>query len=115
MKAVLRCAAALAGDPVVNRAGEELGVLEHMILDLARGRLVYAIVARGGVLGLGDRLYAVPWSALERDALRDCFVADLDPAHLDAAPWFDPRHWPEMDDEWARRVHAHYGKEAYIL
>ena len=115
MKSLLRCAAALAGDLVVDRAGQDLGVMEHLIFDLARGRLVYAIVARGGVMGLGDRLYAVPWSALERDALRDCFVADLDPAQLDSGPSFDPGEWPEMDADWARRVHAHYGKEAYIL
>ncbi len=115
MNTLLRCAAALAGDPVVNRAGQELGVVEHVMLDLARGRLAYAIVARGGVLGLGERLYAVPWCALERDALRDCFVADVDPAHLDAAPSFDSRAWPVMDAEWRRRVHAHFGMEAYTV
>ncbi len=115
MERLLRCAAALSGDPVVSRAGHALGVVEHVMLDLVRGRLAFAIVARGGVLGIGERLYAVPWSALERDALRDCFVADVDPARLDAAPSFDARAWPVMDADWALRVQAHFGKEAYTL
>ncbi len=99
----------------MSRTGQDLGFVEHVMLDLARGRMVYAIVARGGVLGIGERLYAVPWSALEHDTARECFIADVDPARLDAAPSFDSRTWPVMDSDWALRVHTHFGKEAYTL
>ena len=104
----LRACGTLPGDPVVNRDGVELGVLEHVMLDVAGGRIAYAVIARGGVLGIGERLYAVPWHAVRRDARSHCFVVDIEPAALDAAPSFDRHHWPAMDAEWAARVGSHF-------
>jgi sporulation protein YlmC with PRC-barrel domain len=98
----------LPGDPVVNGDGVELGVLEHLMLDVAGGRIAYAVVARGGVLGIGERLYAVPWSRVRRDAASCCFVVDIEPEKLDAAPSFERRQWPVMDAQWSERVHAHF-------
>ena len=99
----------LPGDPVVNREGVELGVLEHVMLDVQGGRIAYAVVARGGVLGIGERLYAVPWQLVRRDAASCCFVVDIAPEALDAAPSFERRQWPVMDSDWSERVHAHFG------
>lgn len=73
---VIACEA-LVDAPVVNRDGEELGTLARVMLDLAAGRVAYALVAHGGVLGLGERLFAVPWQSLEHDAGADCFVLDM--------------------------------------
>lgn len=105
----------LTGDPVVNGDGVELGVLEHLMLDVAAGRIAYAVVARGGVLGIGERLYAIPWPLLRRDAGTCCFVADLEPEALDAAPSFERRQWPVMDGAWSERVHAHFGASSRPL
>lgn len=104
----LRACANLAGDPVVNTRGVELGVLEHVMLDVCAGRIVYAVLARGGVFGIGERLYAVPWHAVRRDLQSECFVVDIDPESLDAAPSFDRHHWPSMDGEWKQRVQAFF-------
>jgi sporulation protein YlmC with PRC-barrel domain len=106
----LRACATLAGDPVVNPAGVELGVLEHVMLDVDGGRIAYAVLARGGVFGIGERLYAVPWNAIRRDVQSECFVVDIDPESLDAAPSFDRHHWPSMDAEWMDRVHSHFAR-----
>lgn len=106
----LRACANLAGDPVVNAHGVELGVLEHVMLDVGAGRIAYAVLARGGVFGIGERLYAVPWHAVRRDLQSECFVVDIDPAALDAAPSFDRDHWPAMDAEWKNRVHAFFAE-----
>jgi len=70
----------LAGNAVVNRDDEELGTLAHIMLDVPGGRIAYAVLGCGGVFGIGERLHAVPWSALELDPERQCFV-------LDAGPW----------------------------
>ena len=104
----LRACASLAGDPVVNGQGVELGVLEHVMLDVREGRIAYAVLARGGVFGIGERLYAVPWRAVRRDLQSECFVIDIDPETLDAAPSFDRHHWPAMDRAWRDRVHGHF-------
>ena len=98
----------LPGDPVVNEEGVELGILEHLMLDVAAGRIAYAVVARGGVLGIGEKLYAVPWAKVKRDAASCCFVIDITPEAFDAAPCFERRQWPVMDAAWAARMHAHF-------
>ena|SRR5438034_6056007 len=105
---------ALAGDCVINAAGEELGTLEHIIVDVPRGKIAYAIVGRGGVFGIGARLFAVPWNALTRDPGRQCFILDISRERLDGAPGFDRDHWPEMDDpRWARDIHDYYSTRPY--
>ena len=104
----LKACGTLPGDPVVNRRGVELGILEHVMLDVAAGRIAYAVIARGGVLGIGERLYAVPWRFVRRDAVAHCFVVDIEPDALDAAPSFDRHHWPAMDAAWAERIRGHF-------
>jgi hypothetical protein len=94
---------ALPDYEVVNDAGERLGTLEHLMLDVAGGRIAYGVLSRGGVLGLGARLFAVPWSALTLDAQRKRFLLDIAVERLRQAPGFDREHWPEMADPLFRR------------
>ena len=108
----LRACTTLAGEPVVNAEGEALGVLEHVMLDVGAGRIAYAVLARGGVFGIGERLYAVPWHAVRHDVKSECFVIDIAPDRLDAAHSFDRHHWPAMDVEWTSRGHAHFATHA---
>jgi hypothetical protein len=97
------------GEVVVNRGDEELGQLEHIVVDAPSGRIAYAVLARGGVFGLGERFHAVPWNALEVDMDRHRLVLDIDKERLDAAPGFDDEHWPTMTDPaWAETIHAFY-------
>ena len=104
----------LAGDPVANSAGEELGHVAHVMIDVPSGRIAYAVVASGGVFGIGEKLFAVPWGALTLDAGRHCFLMEVARARFDAAPGFDKDHWPSMaDEDWARRVHDYYGVRRY--
>jgi sporulation protein YlmC with PRC-barrel domain len=68
---------ALVDAPVVNAAGDDLGRLAYVVLDVAEGRVAYAVLAHGGVLGLGEQLFAVPWKSLHLDEARECFVLDV--------------------------------------
>ena len=54
----------LSGDKVRNPEGEELGRLEDFVLDLGTGRIVYAVMSFGGIMGIGTKLFAIPPSAL---------------------------------------------------
>jgi sporulation protein YlmC with PRC-barrel domain len=104
----------LEGDRVVNRQGEELGDIHDIMIDVQRGRVAYAVMSRGGVLGVGDKLFAIPWHALTLDADRKCFVLDAPKERFDAAPGFDKDHWPSMADSgWAGQVHEFYGVRPY--
>jgi hypothetical protein len=53
-------AATLAGDSVVNAAGEDLGKIEAIMLDVTSGRIAYAVLSFGGFLGMGKKLFALP-------------------------------------------------------
>ena len=79
----------LAGDPVVDTRGRRLGVLAHVMIEVPRGRVAYAVLARGGVLGLGEKLHAIPWSALTLDVRTHRFVLDIEGERLDAMPAWD--------------------------
>ena len=104
----------LEGDRVVDRAGAELGIIEEIMIDVQRGTVAYAVMSCGGFMGLGDKLFAVPWHALTLDAERRCFVLDADRERLERAPGFDKDHWPAMaDDRWAAEVHDFYGVRPY--
>lgn len=104
----------LEDEKVVNTEGESLGKVRHIMLDVPRGRIAYAVLSFGGVLGVGDRLFAVPWAALQLDVDNKCFVLDVDKEVLDQAPGFDKDHWPAMaDPSWAAQIHSYYTTPLY--
>ena len=104
---VMACAT-LAGDGVVNRRGENLGRLDHVMIHVPSGRIAYGVLAHGGVLGIGEKLFAIPWDAFTLDAARQCFVIDVERERLERTPGFDRDHWPDMADPgWTNEARAH--------
>jgi hypothetical protein len=104
--------ATLPGETVIDRAGEVLGSLEHVLIDLPSGAITYGVLVRGGVFGLGERLHAFRWNAIRFEGERHRLVLDIDKAGLEAANGFDDDHWPAMTDAaWAAAadisVHKH--------
>ncbi len=107
-------AATLIDDDVVNASGEDLGKIEAIMLDVQSGRVAYAVLSFGGFLGMGTKLFAIPWSALTLDADEKRFVLDVSKDRLEKAPGFDKDHWPSMaDPRWATELHAYYGVTPY--
>ena len=60
---VLMRAGALIGYSVLNSHGEDLGKIEDIMLDTRGGRIAYAVLSYGSVLGVGGKMVAVPWDA----------------------------------------------------
>ncbi|AZW18693.1 PRC-barrel domain-containing protein [Bordetella hinzii] len=107
-------AGTLQDNDVYNSEGEMLGSIQDIMLDVPHGRIAYAVLSRGGVLGLGDKLYAIPWSALTLDTDRKCFVLDVSAERFKADKGFDKDNWPAMADEgWARQTYAYYEQPPY--
>jgi sporulation protein YlmC with PRC-barrel domain len=107
-------AGTLAGDRVRNAAGEDLGKVEEIMIDLASGRVAYVVVSFGGFLGIGDKLFAVPWRALRVDEGEHQFILDVDRKTLENAPGFDKDNWPDMaDPSFGAAIHEHYGRTPY--
>ena len=49
---------------VYNAANESLGKIEDIAVDPNAGKIRYAVLSFGGILGLGDKYFAVPWPKL---------------------------------------------------
>jgi len=102
----------LMGNDVYNKDGEDLGDIKEFMIDMATGRVKYAVLSFGGLLGMGDKLFAVPWSALALDTENKRFTLDVPKARLSDAPGFDKAHWPWMADvTWSAPLHKFYGTQ----
>ena len=99
-------ASTICGDTVVNGDGDNLGQIEELMIDLESGRVAYAVLSFGGFLGIGDKLFAIPFEALELDAENHRFVLDQPRERLEKAPGFDKSDWPDFAD-------ARFGKQVY--
>jgi hypothetical protein len=103
----------LVGNEVCNRAGMGLGEIKDIMIDMRSGRVSYAVLSFGAFMGIGGKLFAVPWAALTLDTDKKRFVLDVDKAQLDNAPGFDKHHWPDMaDPTWQAGIDRYYGVAA---
>lgn len=102
----------LKGMAVRNPAGENLGHLEEIMIDTNTGRIAYAVLAFGGFLGLGDKLFAVPWASLQFDAENNQILMDANKELLQRAPGFDKNQWPQTPNgQWYHDVYSFYGQK----
>ncbi len=105
----LLSAGTITGDDVCNLQNETLGKIQDVMLDVADGRIRYAVLASGGFLGMGDRLFAIPWKALKLDREHKRFTLDIAAERLKKAPGFDKNQWPDMaDSSWNSAVESYY-------
>lgn len=104
----------LIGEDVYNPKGEDLGDIKEIMLDMNNGRIAYAVLSFGGFLGMGDKLFAVPWNALALDTENKRFILDVEKDRLESAPGFDKDDWPDMaDPTWQNQIHSYYGTKSY--
>jgi sporulation protein YlmC with PRC-barrel domain len=107
-------ASTLAGDSVRNSVGDDLGKIDEIMIHIPSGKVAYAVLSFGGIIGIGSKLFAVPWSALKVDEDRKCFILDVDKQTLENAPGFDKDNWPDMTDTtWGREIFAYYDATPY--
>ncbi|MCC7682737.1 PRC-barrel domain-containing protein [Janthinobacterium sp. FW305-128] len=100
----------LIGDEVYNHNDEELGDIKEIMLDMRTGQIAYAVLSFGGILGMGDKLFAVPWERLTLDTVNKRFLLNVDKDLLKNAPGFDKNNWPDMgSDAWNQQMEAFYG------
>ena len=105
----------LTGTNVVNPAGESLGDIKDLMIDIPNGRVSYAVLDFGGFLGIGDKLFAVPLEAFTPNTKDETLVLDVPKERLKTAPGFDKTDWPTTaDDTYLSSVYEFYGqREAY--
>nr|WP_269836615.1 PRC-barrel domain-containing protein [Rheinheimera soli] len=101
----------LIGNDVYNHHEEKVGDIKEIMLDMNAGKVSYAVLSFGSFLGMGEKLFAVPWSALILDTENKRFKLDIDKDRLDNAPGFDKDNWPDMaDTTWRELIHSYYDR-----
>ena len=107
-------AVTLTGAGVRNPDGDSLGTIEDIMLDIGSGQIAYAVLSFGGFLGIGDKLFIVPWSALAFEHRSNEFILDVPRDLLVQAPGFDKDNWPDMaDPARGREIHRYYSRTPY--
>ena len=111
-------ATTLIGSKVLNPAGEQLGNLKELVIDLEEGHIAYAVLSFGGFMGMGDKLFAIPWEALAMNPKDQTFILDVEKEVLKEAPGFDKDHWPnnaQYEAGWLRDIYEYYGYSPYWM
>jgi sporulation protein YlmC with PRC-barrel domain len=104
----------VVGRKVVSTQGENLGKIEEVMIDAVPGRVAYAVLSFGGFLGVGDKLFAVPWKSLNYDPQQEAFIINADKRLLERAPGFDKNSWPDLaDTNWRASIYSYYSAEPY--
>ena len=90
----------IIGTRVVSRQKQNLGKVEEVVIN---DRIAYLVVSFGGFLGIGKKLYAVPWKSLHYDNGRQVFVLDVNRDALTGASGFANETWPQyIEERWNR-------------
>jgi sporulation protein YlmC with PRC-barrel domain len=107
-------ASELMGYAVRNPMKEKLGRIEEVIIDVTTGRLAFAVLSFEPSLGMGEKLYAVPWRALAYKPDEREFVFEVDRERLESAPGFSRKRWPKLADRtWGAEIATYYGHRPY--
>lgn len=104
----------LMGKKVINSSNENLGKLEDIVVDANSGRFLYGVLSFGGFMGMGDKLFAIPWESLELPADAKSLVLNVTKDRLKNAEGFDKKQWPNFGDEtWATKTYKYYDRTPY--
>lgn len=105
----------LNGAEVMNPAGEKLGKVHELAVDLEAGRVVEVILSVGGVLGIGERLVAIPPSALSMTDEAGLRLA-TDRERLKSSEEFNGDRWAEnFMPAQVSRTYREYDVDTYFL
>src|SRR6185437_16322204 len=76
------------GTSVYNRKGEKLSSIYNFMVDKMSGKVEYAVLQFGGMLGLGSDYYPLPWDVLTYDEDQGGYVVELSKEKLENAPHY---------------------------
>ena len=90
-------ASKVKGTAVYNGDGDKIGTVEDIVLDKRSNQILFAALGFGGVLGIGEKYYPVPWSLLDYDENKGGYVVPLDQDRLEKAPAYDLKDLTKHD------------------
>lgn len=108
----LHKASELIGSTVKNPNGDDLGKVSDMIVERGSGRIVFAVVNAGSVLGMGGKDFAMPLNELSWSAADKCYHASMTPEQIERQTEFLPDDWNNLQsDGWMDNFRGWIGVE----
>jgi sporulation protein YlmC with PRC-barrel domain len=103
-------ASKIIGETVVNYQGENVGKIHELVIDARKNRVAYAVLSFGGFLGMGNKLFAMPWEAFEFSTTEHKLILNVDKEKLKTAPGFEKDDkWPDFADKlWGESIYNYY-------
>src|SRR5471030_2521221 len=102
-------ASEVTGVHVKNKAGENLGKINEIVIDKALGKISYLVLDFGGHLGFGNKFFAIPWKVFTYNEEQDCYILNVDKERLKNSPGFDKGNWPNFTAaEISNAIDKHY-------
>jgi len=83
--------------PVFSISGDELGHIKDVVFGDQHNVLYYAL-AYGGVLGIGEKFFAIAPEMIQIQSSNTKVIANLSRSQLDQSDGFDKDHWPDAPD-----------------
>jgi sporulation protein YlmC with PRC-barrel domain len=97
----------LIGDNIFNPAGETLGKIKDIMIDIIDAKIDYIVIEHGGFLGMNQKYFAVPMHALTiAKEHQHAFILDETRESLKRYPGFDKDHWPNTNSHEANAVRS---------
>ena len=104
----------LTGKKVTNAEGENLGQIEEVVIDANTGRVLYGVLSFGGFLGMGDKLFAIPWQSLRLTDDTKGFMLNVEKDRLKNATGFEKDRWPDLaNEQFATTTYKYYDEKPY--
>lgn len=96
------------GKSVKNPSNEDLGKIKEIVLNKTTGETNYVVLESGSFLGMGGKLFALPWTSIQYDKPKESFILNVEKDKLKNAPGFDKDHWPEMKTEYLTTINNYW-------
>jgi len=90
-------ASRVKGTSVYNTTGDKIGTVEDIVLDKQSNQIMFAALGFGGILGMGEKYYPVPWSLLDYSEDKGGYVVPLNKDTLDKAPAYELKDLTKHD------------------
>jgi len=88
---------------VIGSQNEEIGKVNDVVLSSDMSTVSYVAVQHGGMLGVGEKLYAIPWSAVSTSADGKSITVPISKQELQSSKGFDDKNWPDQGDaRWSK-------------
>jgi len=101
------------GTTVRRPDGEKIGKIERVMIDKIGGKVAYAVMSFGGMLGVGERYFTLPWAKLDYDEALNAYVLDITRSQLQGAPTLNSEGESAPDRNAERALHEHYDTDPY--